>query len=661
MKSKLSRKILYVVIILLMSIGTARAQDQTSVINFPEYRFSGPADTNTVKRLLALADSLQQTDVEGSLRLSIAAYKKSKELNFKRLIFVSLTRIGTLYQAIGRPQVALDYLMAAAPYTNLPETKSYINIYYNEIAVSYSAIGKYENALKYYYKALEAIRNVKVTNGTDSVGLLNNVGILWARMEEMNYALQNFKMAEVIATRNKDTAQLPMTYLNIAESYYHLKKIDSAELFYLKTLKLTEGRNMPRPASTAIAGLAGVFKERKEYEKALAYLNKAMSVSEEQHLSAYALLLLRAAVGDVYLAMGDYKRSRPILTEALAEAEKMNHEELIETLEPKVAEVYAALGDYQPAYRHLNHYLEIKDSLYRREKARSLEVWMNARMAEKNKAMLAQKLYITRQDSKLQQQNFLIGGTVLGALLLLSVSFAVVRNYKHKQAIQQAEIQKLEQTREITQLKARVRGEEQERQRIARELHDNIAGQLWAIKLNVDNLKNADDDNPDYDKSLNNIFNQLTDAAKDLRKTAHNLMPDLLLEEGLAAALASLCEKTGNNTKLDVSFQEYGSLPRMDKEIELSIYRMVQELIQNVMKHAKDATQLLVQLSCANDMLNITVEDNGSAQNISFEEGGMGLQQIRKRTQALRGHFDLQTVPGKGTTAYLEFDLQQLQ
>ena len=87
---------------------------------------------------------------------------------------------------------------------------------------------------------------------------------------------------------------------------------------------------------------------------------------------------------------------------------------------------------------------------------------------------------------------------------------------------------------------------------------------------------------------------------------------------------------------------------------------MVQELIQNVMKHAKEASSMLVQLSCAGTMLNVTVEDNGKYFDASQHNEGVGLQQIRKRVAAMKGHFDLQSIPGKGTTAYLEFDLEHL-
>src|SRR5690606_11749826 len=112
-------------------------------------------------------------------------------------------------------------------------------------------------------------------------------------------------------------------------------------------------------------------------------------------------------------------------------------------------------------------------------------------------------------------------------------------------------------------------GEEQERNRLALELHDGIASQLWAIKLNVDSLQQQDSFHGSQRQSLRTIYQQLDDTTREVRKTAHNLMPDLLLDEGLATALASLCDKIKKQTELEVDFLEFGTIPRMDEEIEL--------------------------------------------------------------------------------------------
>jgi two-component system, NarL family, sensor kinase len=444
--------------------------------------------------------------------------------------------------------------------------------------------------------------------------------------------------------------------------YKLLDDVQKAEQCYRQALQYAEKQTRVKYTSSCYDALSTLAHRKGNYTMALALLDSARraEVTTAFYNVAFKHANRMIAEGSIHLDMKNYDRAKLLLEKGHSDATKMQNNELLIEVKPSLAELYAATGQQEKAYRLMQEYTEMKDTLLKTEQARSVKVQTDVILGEKDRTMLAQKLEITSQKNILQQKNFIIGGTLLGSLLLSLLSFALARIYKNKQAVQQSLIQQLQQTQEINQLKAQVRGEEQERQRIAHELHDNISGQLWALKLNVDNMKQTGPHHEGYHRNLATIYKQLTDASQDVRKTAHNLLPDLLLQEGLATALASLCEKTSKHTRLEVDFQEYGDVPRTDKEIELSIYRMVQELIQNVLKHAYEATHILVQLSCVNNLLSITVEDNGKGPVEEQKEEGVGLQQIRKRTTALKGSFDFQSLPGNGTTAYLEFDLNKL-
>jgi signal transduction histidine kinase len=616
------------------------------------------ARTGEIVRMFVKYDSLRFRDEDAAITLLKDILQRSEKINFIWGRGISLNRLGSHYQGRGQHPEALNYMLRCLPIAEAKENIYVSNILYNNIGLSYSAIGKYTQALTYYYKALTVIGRVHMNTGTDSVGVYNNVGILWARIGDLNYALHTFILAEKIVIRTKDTLQSAMTYLNIAVCYNELNNLAMSEEYFHKALSAASLKNLKTDQSTVLAGLSNIKRQQKDYKGALLYLDSSIAIGATHYMSSYASASRKLAEGNIYLDMGDYPKAKRLLEDAYKDATKMQHKELLGDLAPLLSKLYAATGEYGKAYEQLVGYDQMRDTILKDEQAHSVKVLTDVMTVEKDRAMLAQKLEIASQKSKLQQKNFWMGGTVLGSLLLLSLSFAFVRNNKHKQAIQQSVIQQLEQSQEINQLKAQMRGEEQERQRIAHELHDNIAGQLWAVKLNIDNLQQSTPDYDTYSKTLSDVYNQLNDAAQDIRKTAHNLLPDLLLQEGLATALASVCEKTGKNTNLEVDFQEYGIVPRIDNEIELSIYRMVQELVQNVLKHAQNATTLLVQLGCAGTMLNITVEDNGIGFFNEEIKEGVGLQQIRKRATALKGHFDIQSIPGQGTTAYLEFDLQ---
>lgn len=639
----------------------------SAVVHIPDYiKKDTSAHTREVVSLLYVYDSISLDNWDSGIVILKQALAKSEKTNLSWGICYTLYKIGLEYYNQGYHKESFDYLLKSAKQAERPENIDVTNMLYNTLGNNYSSTGQFALALGYYYKALAAIHKKTIKNGAkpeiprsaDSVDIYTNIGILWARLGDLNYALQTFLLAEKIRDRNNDTVKASNLYLNIGSCYLGLGNLQLAEAYNNKAIIFNN-----REASKQIhrfACLSAIAHKKKEYPKALKYLDSAENVQGDNNTPAYKHANLTISKGTIYLDMKNYSMAKPLLLDGYTAAKKMQHIELLEEVEPILAKLYATTGEHKKAYELLLNHTIMKDTLLKQEQARSVKVLTDVLMAEKDRNMLAQTLEITRQKNKLQQKNFLIAGIILCSLLLVTISFIFVRNYRHKQAIQQSLLYQLQQTQEINQLKAQVRGEEQERQRVARELHDSIAAQLWGIKLNVDNIQELNMQNGKYDKMLASVYQQLADAAQDVRKTAHNLMPDLLLEEGLATALASICEKTGKNTKLEVAFQEYGVLPRLDKEIELSIYRMVQELIQNVLKHATDATLMLVQLSCAGTMLNITVEDNGTVFNMKEKTDGTGLQQIRKRVSSLKGYFDLQSTPGKGTTAYLEFDLQHL-
>lgn len=644
-------------IFLVLLVGCPRVQAQAPLHSQPELpAIKTYADTIVLKHMVLQADTLTLADSALKRSILTSVLEGNRQLGRVKGIFVALTRLAFLEQLKGNHHGALSYYRQAIQYGRDPLVRPHLNILFNNVGLSYSHLGNYEQALHFYYKALAVVgESGGGHNGTDSVGIYTNIGVLWSRLGEQTYSLQTFEQVRQIAARNKDSMQLGMVYLNIGEIYFKRGDYVNAGAYHKKALALVRKTKYYQCEVATLTGLAHLARRQGQYDEAVSYLKQGLDIVAKRPISADNRIGALTALGAVYLDTKQYPKAKALLNEAYAAASEISHKELLEEVIPLIASVNAATGSYKDAYSQQLSYSTMKDSLFMQEKSRSLDVLVSSRVAAKDRAMLAQQLQITHQQSQLQRMHFMVGGVVAGAISLLIIGVALMRNHKQKQAIQEAVILQLQQGREIDRLKAQVHGEEQERQRIARELHDGIASQLWAIKLNVDSMQQEVPDSP-MAHQLGTIFQQLSDTTLDVRKTAHNLMPDLLLEEGLATAIASLCEKTGKQTQLDVDYQEYGVVPKVDKEIELSLYRMVQELVQNVLKHATNATHLLVQLSSVHSLLSITVEDNGAG--FGTQVDGIGIRQIKKRALAMNGHFDLQSIPGKGTTAYLEFDLQ---
>ena len=266
---------------------------------------------------------------------------------------------------------------------------------------------------------------------------------------------------------------------------------------------------------------------------------------------------------------------------------------------------------------------------------------------------------LARNQVELKNKNIWIGGISGGILCLAALLFSFYLVGKHKQRTQAEKIRNLEQGKELSDLKAMVEGEEKERARLARELHDGIGGMLAAAKLNLGSVKEVHPALAGI-AALDDVIGLLNDTAAEVRQTAHNLMPDVLIKNGLQQALLLYCANINNADQLDIDLRFIGSLDKISKSGELMLYRIAQELIQNTIKHA-NATEAVIQVIQDNGRLNLIAEDNGTGFDMVNNSKGFGFQNLQYRVQALQGYISVTSALGKGTSVYIEFDLEKLK
>lgn len=208
--------------------------------------------------------------------------------------------------------------------------------------------------------------------------------------------------------------------------------------------------------------------------------------------------------------------------------------------------------------------------------------------------------------------------------------------------------------KEMQLMQALMEGEEKERSRIARDLHDGVAGMIAAAKMHFTALSSSV---APVLESKSYIYGMdlLEHASAQVRRTSHNLMPEILLENGLGRALQRYCANISNDS-LQLAFLSVGMIQRQAPNFELALYRIAQELINNIVRHA-GATQALVQLSQNEQVLTLTVEDNGVGFSTHALTGGTGLASITKRVEAMKGQIEVSSGKNKGTQVYIEFGL----
>lgn len=525
------------------------------------------------------------------------------------------------------------------------------------VACAHYHAGSYDSASMYYFKTLAYLGKPDKNTYKTFVEISNGLGAIAARIGDQERALACFNLSRILSARYHDTLYVTQSLSNISSLYFDKKEYEQARYYGLKALVLAREKNYPEYISSCAYTMAAALIGEKKPGEALVYGEESYRAALAAR-SLHSIICASQVVGYNYVQLEEYDKAESFLLSALQLACENGDMDGINNTFDQLSKVYERTGRYRQAYEFKSRYAAVSDSLRGRENAfRTAQTETRYRLAEKDKDIARKQWQLSMQQSRLREKNAWIGGVSAAALLLTALLTSLYRSHRHRAGLQQAMIDNLKKEQELGALMAKLEGEEEERRRLARDLHDGIVVRFSAVKMNMSIL-------PDKHRSLagakdfTQIVSDLDDATHELRKTAHNLMPDVLLEGGLSEAAYYFCKDLQQGSGMNIDFQQFVDLPRLKPEIELSVYRIIQELLQNILKHAS-ATQTIIQLSFADDLLNITIEDNGKGFDLTdaaHSKRGIGLRNIADRVTALNGHWDIRSAKGKGTTVYLEFE-----
>jgi signal transduction histidine kinase len=228
---------------------------------------------------------------------------------------------------------------------------------------------------------------------------------------------------------------------------------------------------------------------------------------------------------------------------------------------------------------------------------------------------------------------------------------------KQKEHLHELEIEKNNQQHAIKNLTAMLAGEEKERTRLARDLHDGLGGLLSSTKLGLSAINKNALEQETMKAGIDRSIDLLDGAVDELRRLAHNLMPDLIVKYGLKETLRDYASRMSQSTcQVECEFLQFEST--LSTEQEISLYRVIQELVNNALKHA-NATNILIQLSSHNKRLHITIEDDGKGfdmESVDLQHSA-GMHNVRSRRSFLNGEMKFMSENGAGTTIELELPM----
>ena len=538
------------------------------------------------------------------------------------------------------------------------------------LASTYLAIGEFEEKkYKNHEKAFESYKSAmvyfKLVQDSNAYHLTkqklaNNFRLTGQRLQ----ALENYNEVIHYFKRTQQEKNLANAYLDVAILHANNNDLQPQGL-YLDSIEQFEFIE-----SDTLFNVLYNF-ERIRYYKSTQDLEEAKSLSKKTfELSEYlesdfykgkALYYLGTLISDQNPegALTHFEDGYNFIKKQSLEPLKLD-------LIKKLSEVHLKNNDYEQAYNFSNLYSELNDSILNEKRITAINnLTVKYETREKNNEIetLEKQTELVKNVNNQQRRALYVLG--VGLFLLAITTYFIVQFFrqrikatriinKQRDKIDKQKIKDLENDVKISSMQSVIEGQELERERIAKDLHDSLGGLLSAIKLQFEKVRS--DSNFDGE-DFNNAQALLDTAVDEVRSISRNLQPGSLNDMGLVAAINDLVNRYVGGAYPEIDFQHY-NIPRdLDNMFATSIYRIIQELLNNAIKYA-NASEIIIQLNTEDDEIIISLEDDGVGFNTKSFEKGMGLENVQSRVKYLKGELQIDSQENIGTSYLIHVKME---
>jgi signal transduction histidine kinase len=564
---------------------------------------------------------------------------------------------------------------------------------YNDIANSYYLKGDYATAINYHHRAIHV--KLKLNNKKSLGKSYNNLGSSYEKSGNYSKALENLIKSALIKEELKDTLGMIRTFNNIGNVYLPLKKPDIALYYFNKSLALSTLKKYEVEMGRTFSSMSYQYDDLKNFERSLYFGHRALDIflkiddknqiaiiynnlatyydhqgkfdlSKDYYLKALQYWTEaddKNGIAAVSINLGQhYQKVKKDFTSAIRyfniSLENAGSETIQSDIYISLADIYQEMGDHKKAYEYLSAHLKIQKKLYNEISTQQIAEMQTKYETEKKekenndlkrKAQI-QELEIRNETEK--RKNQLTIAFAFSGLIALSSAFLYNRRKLKQKALHAAELAELEKNR----FKDVIEAEEKERGRIAQELHDGLGQLLSTARLNVAGLEDTvtPEDKPYLDKSLKII----DEACVEVRNISHNMMPSALMRLGLISAIKELSDNINATGKIKIQLATNVSQP-LGKSLDITIYRIVQEVLNNMIRHSK-ADLINLDITREGESLTMHIKDNGvgfDTQQLKHTKG-IGWKNIFSRVSMLNGTIQLDSKPEEGTVVFIKLLLK---
>ncbi len=555
-------------------------------------------------------------------------------------------------------------------------TRSYL---YIALGTAYLLNSMDDSARVNFQKALDIAQDSK---DPELLFMVHNAfGNLYSETAQFDKAMEHYLINLRLAKEIREDIKVCYSLVNMAVLYMQLENYDKAKDYLLEAQPIAEKQDDKNGLATIFINLDEIYTKEGSPEKAIDYSKQAAELYHEIHYYPEEIQALLGVARHYYMNYKDYPNALDYTSRAMKQAERIGFKFDIGLCHRMLCFIYYDMQSPKLAHEHALKALENLDSIdYHGIDVQAHLVKINIDLGNtalakarfdtyrqliqlyNNKAMqqaLSEKevKYETEKKdvqiltlSKEKELYFILTLVGVSAVVLLLAALFFFHRYQRQKRLRMKEkMHQLVQEKELVAAKSLLDGENAERGRLSHELHDGLGGLLTMIKLDLERMKQTVSEN---EQRLNTVINLTDKSIHEMRRLAHNLMPESLARFGLRPVLEEFC---GGNPQ--VSFYFYGEERRFDADIEINLYRIACELINNALKHA-EASIINVQLIIGEDNISLTVQDNGKG--FYQEATSQGLITVRSRAEFIGATLQIYSEPGKGSEITVELRIPNI-
>jgi signal transduction histidine kinase len=573
------------------------------------------SDTNEIKKILEESRKYYSSDFKKSSALAEKAFQLSEKIKYIQGMAVAKIYLGLANYYSGSYDKAIAYYIDAVKIYESINNDEGVAFAYNELSTAYRRYGDIKKAQEYLEKALEIFKKKNNQNGIAQT--LDNLGVVYETNQDLDIALKSYRAALNIRITLKDTLGLSYCYANIAGIYMMQKKYDNALKNIFTSLQLREILKDTQALAITLNNIGEIYYDKNDPNNALIYFEKSVALSG-----------------------------------------KIGYKDLYQYTCNILSDVCFTLKKFEQAYTYQKLSFTIRDSIYNERKNKQIAEIKTKYDTEKKEQ---DNMLLTEQNKvkDLEIENSYNQKLILVSIIILSVIvFALIFS---RSKIKQRELLNTSLLKqERLKNKAIIITQEEERKRIASELHDGIGQMMSAAKLNVASLEDVIEKNEV--QKFKTALDLIDESCRELRTISHNMMPGVLIKSGLVKAVKEFSDKINASGKIEINVNGDEEIMRHNELIEINAYRIIQELVNNIIKYA-NAKSIQISFNTDEKMLSIMIEDDGEALDKTTLKTatGNGWHNINSRINLLKGKIEIDSKPNNGTVVSIDIPLMQYE